>query len=223
MLERGPHFDVDAWAQATFAVHNADGGRGYERGVRVIDCSFHDDRTQSAWVNVVTGWVACFNPACDAHDGMNAVEAIRRLQGFRTWTEALHWARREFPATGLEMPSVPPLPAYKDWCELPQGVRPIPATGAAYWTRTRPSFLLDEVRAFAKRQWGLSVADLVRWGCRYCFAGRYAWRVVIPITMGGRLVAFQARSYRNGEPKYLTSKFGKWGEPGAECGRPAEA
>jgi hypothetical protein len=76
---------------------------------------------------------------------------------------------------------------------------------------------------FVYRQWGLLVPDAERWGLRQCILGRYAWRVVIPIVMFGQTVAFQARSYRGAEPKYLTSKHGRRGEPGAECGRPAEA
>ena len=200
---------------------NDDGGRGWEFGTRVFESCPECGEKGKAWLNA-SGWIRCFRVGCVLCEGLPGVELVQRAEGFRTRSETVVWLRQEFPALGPP-PAPAPLAAYDDWCELPGGFRPVPPTGSAFWTRARGSHLLDEVRAFARRQWGLSVADLHRWGVGYCAAGRYAWRIVVPVVLGGRLVAFQARSYRGGEPKYLTSKWGARGETGAECGRPAEA
>jgi hypothetical protein len=106
---------------------------------------------------------------------------------------------------------------YEDWCELP------PSSPIVEQPGRRPSAIYDMARAFLKRQWGLSTRDAEQWGLRYCVRGYHAWRIIIPITMHATVVGFQARSFRGGEPKYVTSKYGLRGEPFAECGRPAEA
>jgi hypothetical protein len=219
----GPRFDVEAWVRSRFVVRNADGGGGYDRGFLKVDCPFCDDSAGHGWVNVLMGWMKCWRPGCPASEGLEIVEAVRRVEGFTTQTEARLFLRREFPATGLDpLPPKPPA-AYDDWCRLPKEFRPIPKSGSPYWTRTGGSMLLDEAVAFARKQWGVGPATLARHGAGYCWSGRHAWRLILPVVMGGAVVAFQGRSYRGGEPKYRTSKWGSWDDRDAECGRPAEA
>jgi hypothetical protein len=146
---------------------------------------------------------------------MSALEYVRRTEGLRSWGEAKVYLLQHFPALGPVAP-LRPIDRYEDWCSLPKGFLAIPRA----W---RTSILLDEARAFAAKQWGVSAWDLNRWGCGVCAVGRYAWRLVIPIVMEGRLVGFQARTMRRGEPKYLTSRYGDREDPEAECGRPADA
>jgi hypothetical protein len=80
-----------------------------------------------------------------------------------------------------------------------------------------------ELERFAAKQWNLSADALGRWFAGVCLRGRYTYRVIIPITMGQTLVAFQARALGSAEPRYLTSHFGMHDDKNAECGRPAEA
>ena len=214
---------LDGYFAQRIGFTNETGGRNWDGGTRILAVCPACGEMEKAWLNSISGWVKCFRASCDLNSGAWGLDLVRRQEGFRTRSEALVWLRREFPATGLFLPPAPPPPRYDDWCRLPQAFVPVPAAGTPYWTRTKPSHLLEEAVAFARRQWRLSVPDLVRWGVGYCTRGRYAWRLVIPVVLGGRLVAFQARTYRGGEPKYLTSAHGKQGDPGAECGRPAEA
>ena len=210
-------FDLHAWAMARLGIRNLDGGRGYELGVRVFDCELCGDTKARAWVNVVRKTAGCKNAGCPSEDGMSALEYVRRVEGYRTRTEALGMLLREFP--DFSVPTTPPvrLAAYNDWCELPPSTLIVPHPGK------RPPLFYDESRAFIQRQWGLTTVDAERWGLRYCVQGRYACRIIIPIVMGGQLVGFQARTFRDSNPKYLTSLYGVRGERSAECGRPTES
>lgn len=213
-------FDLEAYFRSTVGIANEGGGRGHERGTRILSACPECGAPGKAWLNA-SGWVKCFREAvCSLSVGVSGVELVRRTEGFRTRAEAVRFLRREFPSDGL--PTAPPSPAasYDDWCRFPREFRQVPRGWNGGGTT---SVLLDEARAFASRQWGVTAHDLGRWSCGVCAAGRHAWRLVIPIVMGGNVVAFQSRSFRNGEPKYLTSQYGKQSDPWAECGRPAEA
>ena len=208
-------YDLDAWVRARVGITNVDGGRGYENGVRTVACPLHGDSGAHGWLNIERGWAGCFSPECDASAGLPAVEYVRRVEGLRTRASAVAFLLAEFPGVG---PPPPPKPVarYDDWCEtvgMPLIAVPPISRGAS---RLEPIL-------FCGAQWGLNVGVVDQMGLRYCIFGRYVWRIIIPIVMGGQGVAFQARSYRGGEPKYLTSKWGKRGDLGAECGRPAEA
>ena len=74
-----------------------------------------------------------------------------------------------------------------------------------------------------RRQWSIAPSDARVWGLGRCTRGRYAWRVIIPITVGERCVSFQARTFRRAEPKYLFARHLPIGTLPAECGRPAAA
>lgn len=208
-------YDLDAWARARLTVHNLEGGRGHEDGVRIVSCPMcrDGDPKGHGWVNVLKHRGACFRPDCEAHGGFGALEYVRRVEGFRTRTEALAWLRIEHPLVGPQ-PVFRPRP-YADWCELPREFRPI--------ERDSRSVVQAEACAFAFRQWGVRVETLVEARAGFCPSGRHAWRIVLPIVLGGKLVAFVSRTFRGGEPKYLLAKRGELGELGAECGRPAEA
>jgi hypothetical protein len=213
-------FDLHAWAVARLGIRNLDGGRGYERGVRLVSCPLCDDAELDrgrGWINVNRKYCGCMNAGCPVEEGVPATEYVRRVEGYRTRTEALGMLLRDYP--DFSVPVAPPtrLAAYADWCELP------PSTLITEHPGRAPSLLYDESRAFIKRQWGLTARDAERWGLRHCVHGRHAFRIIIPIMLGGQLVGFQARTFRHAEPKYLTSVYGVYGERGAECGRPTEA
>lgn len=209
--------DLGAWVAARVGIQNLSGGRGYASGVRVFDCPLCGDTKARAWINVVRGTAGCLNAGCLAERGLSAIDYVRRAEGLQSLAETKLLLLREFPRIGpIEGPPLQPA-TYADWCELPAGFQAIPRA----WHR---SPLLDEARAFAAQQWGITAYDLHRWGCGICARGRHAWRLVIPIMLDRQLVGFQARALRgNVEPKYRTSEYGARGTDGAECGRPADA
>ena len=209
-------FDVDGWVRDRFAIYNAEGGKAYERGVRKIDCPFCGDTEGHGWVNTRSGVLKCFRVDCEAHGrGIDIIEAVRAYDGFTTRTEAILSLRQEFPPLNIEYDPVPD--RFVDWCELPKEMSTIEAGMQA-----RSPFASRAV-AFAKKQWGVPVDVLMRFGCGYCVSGRFANRIIFPIKMGGRLVGFQGRVFFDGEPRYLTSRHGARGDQWAECGRPADA
>lgn len=199
-------FDAEAYAQYV-GVHNAQGGRGYSTGVRIVDCPWCGDAGGHAWLNVEKLTAGCFHPWCDAANGRTLFEYAQRAEGFRTRGEAVTWLLRTFPGETALRPAAQPA-VREDWCKLPSEARPFgPGSG----------LLQAEAARFAARQWGLAADDLRRWGVLWCPRGRYAWRLVVPVVMGGAAVQFQARSYRGAEPKYLS------GEIGVVAARPMEA
>lgn len=205
------HFDADAWVQATLGVLNDNGGRGYSTGVRIINCPWCDDTRGKGWVNVTRLRMACFEPHCPVHNGINLVEAVRQLQGFGTWTEALVWLRHEFPLIGpAALPPKPPS-KYDDWVKWPKGTTPLVKD-------FKPNGIIAaEALRFAQMQWGITAFDAQYWDLRYCTTGRHAWRIVIPVKLNGLPIAFLTRTFRNGNPKYLSSTHE------TEMGRPGEA
>jgi hypothetical protein len=155
--------------------------------------------------------MACFEPHCVAHNGINIVEAVRQLQGFSTWTEALLWLSHEYPRLGPPALPLKPPARYDDWIKWPKGLSPIIHD-------TKPvGIMAAEALRFAHTQWGITERDAKYWELMYCTSGRYAWRIVIPIKLNGIAVAFLARTFRGGNPKYLASTHT------TEMGRPGEA
>src|SRR3989304_2827936 len=107
-----------------------------------------------------------------------------------------------------------PVQAYKDFCRFPKEMRRF---------RPDPSTLQLSFEKFAARKWGLGLPDLVGAGAGWCMTGSYARRLIFPVVMNRVPVGFQARTIGAADAKYLTSSHGREEDPGAECGRPAEA
>jgi hypothetical protein len=207
--------DLERFLRSVVAVRNGDGGRGYEVGVRVFDCPLCGDHGARGWVGT-THWVAgCFNTGCDAEPRLagGVVEWARRVLGFASRAEVWRHLEREFGGGQAFVP--PPVrPRGPDFCHYPVGMRRF---------EPDPSPMQVPFEAFVGRQWGLSPADARAWGLGWCLYGSYAYRVIVPVLMGGVPVGFQARTVGAGEPKYLTSSHAATERRPAECGRPAGA
>lgn len=196
---------------------NDGGGRGRDRGVLVFDCPLCQDSRGRGWASAPGFVVGCFNAGCVANgrdDRLEggAVEFVRLLEGLRSRGEAWAFLHREYPRRSWRR-SVQAV-EYQDFVRYPKDVR---------WLWSAASPIMHEAMVFARHQWGVSGSDLQRWGVGLCVSGRYAWRLVIPLVMGARPVGFQARTFRNGEPKYLFARSGPPNDSSAECGRPASA
>ena len=208
--------DLDAYLARRVTVRNAGGGRGYDAGVRAFDCPLCGDARGRGWLHVVGFAAGCWNAGCAAEPRLlgGAVEWVRRVEGLRSRGEAWALLHREYPRS-VAAPRPPDRSApTQDFCRLPDGLEAAWRTGGV---------LEREALAFMARQWGLGPEDAERWGLGRARAGRYAYRVVIPVVMGGRAVSFQARSFRGAEPKYLTARSERLGDLPPECGRPASA
>lgn len=209
--------DLERFLRGLVEVRNDAGGRGYDRGVRVFDCPLCGDRKGRGWAHLGSWTYGCFNEGCPASPRLEggAVEFARRVFGLPTRAEV--WRRLEREFGGAAPVEYAPAPRRgPDFCNLPPGMRPFEPSGG--------SPMQEVFEAFVERQWGLDGRDAREWGLGWCLTGPYAWRVVVPVVMGGQVVGFQARSVRgNAEPKYLTSRSSD--DPGrpAECGRPAAA
>ncbi len=57
---------------------------------------------------------------------------------------------------------------------------------------------------------GITRGQIQEHGIGVSFAGRYAWRVVVPVRVGDDLRGIVARSFAGGTPKYLNSPGDKW-------------
>lgn len=213
--------DYEKFLRSRVEIRNESGARAYETGLRTFDCPLCGDDKGRGWLGVTRYAAGCFNPGCDAEPQLEggALEWARRALGLLTRGETWRALEKEF---GTEVPVVPeaPRPRSEDWCDLPKSARPF----------TAPNPLDDSVppleapfAEFVARQWGVDRYEAKRWDLHYAASGRHAWRVIIPITMAGALVGFQARHIQNGIPKYLTSEYGFVGDERAECGRPASA
>ena len=204
-------FDAEAYAQWR-GVMNADGGRGYGTGVRIVACAYCGNSDGKAWMNVERGTAGCFHQSCELGGRVvRLTEWARQAEGLRRWQEAEAWLEVRFP--GVTVARRAPQPERPvDFVRFPEGAR---------WFSAHPGprhgVLYDEAAAFLRKQWSLTLPDAERAGWGYCTAGRHAWRIVIPVVMGGVAVQFQARSYRGAEPKYRS------GEIGVEAARPMEA
>lgn len=207
--------DLDRFVRSVARVRNEGGGRGYDSGIRTFDCPLCGDRAGRGWVGV-QGWgVGCFNAGCDAEPNLpgGAVEWARRVLKLGTRAEA--WRHLERSFGGAAVAPLAPTPRGDDFCRLPDG----------FHTFAEDTILREPFLFFARRQWGVGLEDALRWRLGWTLRGRHAFRVVIPIDMGGRPVGFQTRTIKDGvKPKYLTSSnvAGRHA-PEAECGRPAAA
>ena len=156
------------------------------------------------------------NTGCDAEPRLEggAVELFRILESLPDRPTAFV-KYRDLYGSEVDVPAAPPKPFDgRDFVRWPAGSRMF-FEGVNQFRTTFTDF--------AAAQWGLTETDLAAWGCRWAISGPAAWRIVIPVTMGGRPVGWQARSVMNAVPKYLTSRYGKESDPEAQCGRPASA
>ena len=209
--------DFDRFLREHVEITNDTGGRGYDSGVRTFSCPFCGDEKNRGWLGIEKMGAGCFNIGCVAEPTLEggAVEWARRILRLGSRGEAYRLLIERY---GTESTFVTPAKdlSIDDWCRLP--------ASAHSFTCSSPHPLAPlqrEFENFIGVQWGLSIEDAQRWDLRWCLSGRYAWRVIIPIVMGGRIVAFQARTIRDAEPKYITSRHGAPDDPLAECGRPA--
>ncbi len=208
--------DLDAYLRSRVRIKNEDGGRGYDHGVRILDCVWCDDEAGRGWVNVEYGAAGCFNGGCPAEGTVDGgvLEWIRGVEGFNTIGHTIAWLQQEFPFRG-ERPLPVPIVKYTDFCRFPPE--------SMLFGIDAPILQIPYID-FAKKKWGLNHFDLREVGARWCSSGYYAGRIIFPILMGQKPVAFQARTiHDDGKLKYLTSKFGEPDDPKAECGRPQQA
>lgn len=216
--------DLEAYIRSRVAVLNTEGGRGYDIGVRIFDCPMPGcgDSKGRGWFNVQWGASGCFNAGCMADPKLPGLEWIRELEGLGSKAQTIAYLIASFPSRGPKLPPTPPKETYQDFCNFPPEMRGF---------QLEPSQLQLMFQSFAQQQWGLTLVQLREAGAGWCVTGYYAWRIIFPVIMGGRPVAFQARiiksrAYWDGAEKftkYLTSRYVSTDKHAAECGRPAEA
>ena len=206
--------DLERFLRETVHVRNDSGGRGYDRGVRTFDCPLCGDEGNRGWMNVAHWTAGCFNSGCVAEPRLaaGAVEWARAVLGHPSRAEAWRTLAQKYGGASVVYASEPQ--RGPDFCTLPKEMRRFEVS---------PSPVQSAFTFFVKAQWGLSESDARDWGLGWCLTGDYAFRVVVPILMGGRAVGFQARSIRPVEPKYLTSRWTASDRGPAECARPAAA
>lgn len=217
--------DLERYIRGRVRVLNDSGGRGYDGGLRTFDCPLCGERRGRGWVGV-QGWGAgCFNTGCVAEPTLRGgvVEWVRLAEHLYERSDAWRFLREGF---GTDAPSrpVPPAPHRgSDFCTFPEEARLFRLEENQFQRLMQGPF-----EQFLKRQWGLEVGHAREWGLGWCLSGRYAWRVIIPVVMGGAPVAFQARTIADHSPaaqvrtpKYLTSSNVPAGRHPAECGRSA--
>lgn len=207
--------DLEAYLSRVAVLDNTGGGRGYERGVRTFNCALCGDTRARGWMNITTWSAGCFNSGCAASPRLwgGASEWVRRREGLATRTEAWTFLIRHYRrGMTTHAPKIATAWVGTDWCRLPP-MRPLPG----------PSKIAQAASQFITRQWGVPEPAQATWGFGLCTAGRYAWRIIIPIQYRGEIVSFQARAIRGQEPKYLTAEHGGRTDPRADCGRPIGA
>lgn len=206
--------DLEAYIRSRVAILNSGGGRGYDAGVRIFVCPMCDDTKGRGWYNINWGAAGCFNAGCRAEPKMSGLEWIGEIESIPSKGQTVSYLLEAFPARGPKLPPAPPKESYQDFCHFPPEMRGF---------QLEPSQLQLMFESFAQHQWGLNLAQLIEAGAGWCVSGYYAWRIIFPVIMGGRPVAFQARTIKTAEPKYLTSRHVATDKHPAECGRPAEA
>lgn len=225
MTKARDKIDLEAYLRACVVIKNAEGGRGFDHGVRRFDCPWCDDERSRGWMNVEFWTAGCFNAGCPAEPRIDggALEWARAVENFKTFGKTLAYLQAKYPQLTAKRPKPLPVEEYKDWCRLPREMR--------HFVYEGPSMLQSSFVSFAQSQWGLSVMDLIKAPAGWCVQGKHAWRIIFPILEDNRLIAFQTRAIRSsaqyGGPdtfaKYLTSRHGPSDDPDNECGRPAEA
>jgi len=206
--------DLERFLRSRVTVRNDGGGRGYDTGLRTFDCPLCGDSRGRGWLGV-SGWGAgCFNTGCVAEPRLDggAAEWARRVLGLPLRSDAVRHLVSEFGGGAPVVWAPPPRPG-PDFCRFPLDMRPFAADGSS---------LQSIFEQFMLRQWGVTAEDARRWGLGWCLRGPHAWRVVVPVVVGGAPVGFQARAVRGAEPKYVTSRHGPH-ESDAECARPASS
>lgn len=210
--------NLDAYLAARVTVTNAaQGSRGYDYGVRTFNCPLCREDRGRGWLNVERWTAGCWNAGCVAEPRITggAIEWVREVEGLQGRGQTWRFLLEYFPSTGAYSSAQPKRDVSTvDFCHLPREFRHVD-------TIHRDGALGRPVELFLLRQWGLTLSQASDWGLGYCPSGRHGGRVIIPIWMNGELVAFQSRSYRGAEPKYLNSVHGPESNPRAECGRPA--
>lgn len=217
--------DLEAYLRSCVVIKNAEGGRGFDHGVRRFDCPWCDDERSRGWMNVEFWTAGCFNAGCPAEPRIDggALEWVRAVENFKTFGKTLAYLQAKYPQLIARKPKPLPVEAYQDWCRLPREMR--------LFSGEAPSMFQGSFVSFAERQWGLTLTDLVKAGVGWCVQGKHAWRIIFPILEDHKLIAFQARVIRSSAQwdssdrfaKYLTSRHGPASDPDNECGRPAEA
>lgn len=209
--------DLEAYIRSRVAVLNTEGGRGYDIGVRIFDCPMPGcgDSKGRGWFNVQWGAAGCFNAGCMADPKVQGLEWIKELEGIASKGQTVSYLLASFPARGPKLPPTPPKETYQDFCNFPSEMRRFKLDPGSQFQ------LMFE--KFAQQQWGLNLVQLMDAEAGWCVTGYYAWRIIFPVIMGGRPVAFQARTMKGAEAKYLTSRYVGTEKHPAECGRPAEA
>jgi hypothetical protein len=209
--------DLDGYISSRVEVLNASTGtRGYDTGVRIFNCPLCNEDRGRGWMNVERYTAGCWNAGCQAEPRLSggAIEWVRLMESFPGRGVTWRFLLKTFPSY-TKFKGVRAQPAsHEDFCILPPEF-----TDLVGYNKVG-SALGKAVSVFLQRQWGMSVADGVVWKLGVCFSGRYGGRVIIPITENSQNIAFQARSFRGGEPKYLNSRPGAYGQPNVECGRP---
>ena len=226
MIDRS-RIDLERFVRGAVSIRNDGGGRGFDQGIRAYDCPLCRDSKGRGWVHLGSWAVGCFNLGCPASPRLDggAAELARRLLGLASRLEAWRDLERRFG--GAATVAYAPAPTRgPDFCNFPREMRRFEVAGS-------PMQAVFE--AFIDRQWGLRPEDAREWGLGWCLTGRYAWRVIIPVVMGGAPVGFQARTVATtldkppddpvaellGRAKYLTSSKVASTDRPAECGRPA--
>lgn len=193
--------DLDRYLRDRVRLINPHGGRGYDQGIRIFDCPFCGDTRGRGWLNVIRWTAGCWNSGCEAEPRLSgALDWARRQEGYRTRGQTWAFLLADYPGSS----PIPALPEeIDDFVKLPE-MTPIGA----------PRVLCQEASEFALRQWGLSRrAGHDQWGLGVVDRGRFAYRIIIPIVENKIPIAFTARTFRNGTPKYLAAEQGK------DCGR----
>lgn len=209
---------LDAYLASRLTILNsAHGARGYDQGVRTFNCPLCHETKGRGWMNVERWTAGCWNAGCEAEPRMlgGAIAWIARHEGFTARGATWAYLKDAFPSTGVNVAGTARGAEEDDFCRLPVEYRRLSALGPGFPVIAQPML------RFVATQWGLTASQAAAWGLGYCFSGRYASRVIIPIIMNGVVVAFQARTWRGDEPKYLTSHAGPHADPLSECARPA--
>lgn len=200
-------FDVQAYLDDRIGLkHSADGASGREL---VADCPFcgHADKL---WANAVTGLWICYK----CGENGDAVALVAQLDGktrnaARTWmvAEAAEAPSLTIDAMRDMMGELAPLQADRpdgpaaDLVALPEDFTPVWDAKARVW---------NALAYLEQRKIRLRTA--AAFGLGYCTQGRYANRLILPVTMDGQLVTFQARAMAPGMiPKYLAPAIDKAG------------
>lgn len=192
-----PRWDADRVLADCVTVLNRDGGRGYDRGIRVFDCPLCGDTRGRGYAVLTPGGArfGCFNAGCWAEETRRPLAEWAARVWNRSVTEALRVLRDRYAALSAFSVAVPgPAPA-PDPCRLPAGFVPFASGGLAASRFVR----------FALRQWGLRREDMARAGWGYVF--HPAMAIVMPVRLRGQPVAFQLRflAPAPGRAKYRTS------------------